>query len=227
MLSLILALAFAPSPCPMTIGIGADGALYSDRMHGWYRITLKSFENDLQTGCYNDSNPSSVTSVKVLLAAGAKKSKVDLVFTTLKRDGWERKQADVQSWSEYPNPPHQRIIAELFDYFSHRVPKALRAFQACHSSAVISQTSEGNRPETKSRSSTETTRMPCRFEIRLDDVLSTALATRSSGKARASNQKSLTHTQASLMNPWPCQGKPSQNPRWVPSPCLRLMDPMI
>jgi hypothetical protein len=105
MLSLVLALAMLPSVCPMTIGIGADGALSSSRFHGWYKVTARTIESDLRGGCYNDANPSKVTSVKVLIAPGAPKQRVDSVFSILKTKGWGRDKVDVESWRTYPRAP--------------------------------------------------------------------------------------------------------------------------
>ena len=105
MLSLVLALAMPPSVCPMTIGIGADGALSSSRFHGWYKVTARTIESDLLGGCYNDANPSKVTSVKVLIAPGAPKQRVDSVFSILKTKGWGRDKVDVESWRTYPRAP--------------------------------------------------------------------------------------------------------------------------
>jgi hypothetical protein len=105
MLALILAVSFIPSVCPVTIGIGGDGALYSDRMNGWYRVSPKSLAGNLQAGCYNDNDPSPVTSVKVFLAPGAAKPRVDLVFSILKKVGWDMKKVDVETWTGSPKPP--------------------------------------------------------------------------------------------------------------------------
>lgn len=57
-----------------------------------------------------------------------------------------------------------------------------------HSSAVISQISAMKCPETKSRSSMATTRMPCFSEILRDAVFATALGIRSTGNFRTLNQ---------------------------------------
>ncbi len=54
-------------------------------------------------------------------------------------------------------------------HYFRSVPPAVGLHRrACHSSAVISQISAGNRPETKSRSSVATMRIPCLAEIRHD-----------------------------------------------------------
>jgi hypothetical protein len=92
--------------CPMTIGVGDDGKFFTDRFHGWYMASAKTLESDLHGGCYNDSNPHQVTSVKLALAANAPKPKVDLVFSILAKEGWTREKVKVQPWSEYPKMPH-------------------------------------------------------------------------------------------------------------------------
>ena len=59
---------------------------------------------------------------------------------------------------------------------------------ARHSSAVISQSSAGSRPHTKSRSNVFTTRMPVFSEMRRDPSLAAAFGTRRTGWPRTSNQ---------------------------------------
>jgi hypothetical protein len=105
MLASILLVAMIQHPCPITIGIGRDGTLFSDRFYGWYRITPKTLESDLKGGCYNDANPSPITSVKVAIAADAPPPKIDLVFSILARDGWPKGKVNVQSWTRYPQKP--------------------------------------------------------------------------------------------------------------------------
>jgi len=106
MLAALLALGILSNPCPMTIGITRDGALYVNRMGGWYKTSLQSLDGDLRGGCYNDANPTPVTSVRLLLVAEAPKSKVDLVFSILKKDGWSRDKVSVESWDGKAPTPH-------------------------------------------------------------------------------------------------------------------------
>jgi hypothetical protein len=103
MLVAVLALALIHDVCPMTIGAGPDGKLFSGRFHGWHRITTKTLESDLHGGCYNDANPSPVTSVTIDLAPGAPKT--DELFSILARTGWSREKVKVQPWAHYPEPP--------------------------------------------------------------------------------------------------------------------------
>jgi hypothetical protein len=74
MLAVILAIGMAQNACPMTIGVGAEGRFFSHRFSGWYGTSTKSMESDVRVGCYNDANPSPVTSVRLVIAPGAPKS---------------------------------------------------------------------------------------------------------------------------------------------------------
>jgi hypothetical protein len=105
MLIPVLALAMLQGVCPMTIGVGKDGAIFTDRFQGWYQASPKTIESDLKGGCYNDANPHSVTSVKLFIAAGVPAARLDLVFSILQKDGWSRERVQVQSWDEYPRKP--------------------------------------------------------------------------------------------------------------------------
>lgn len=108
MLALVLALALLPSGCSMTIGIGADGSLFSnraDRLHGWYSIRLKTLGSDLHGGCYNDASPLPVSSVSLFIALNAPKQKVDLVLSILKNYGWNREKVNILPWNAYPKAP--------------------------------------------------------------------------------------------------------------------------
>ena len=100
----MLAAALSASTCPLTVGVNATGAMYSDRFHGWYRTSASTLRSDLHNGCYNDANPSPVTSVKVLLDPNAPKSRVDSVFTILRSEGWERNRVVVESWKGPAQP---------------------------------------------------------------------------------------------------------------------------
>ena len=69
-------------------------------------------------------------------------------------------------------------------------------------------------------------RMPCFSEMRRDAVFAIAFGTRSTWNFSVLNQKSVTASLASVISPWPCQGRPSQKPRFSCSPRIRLMDPI-
>jgi hypothetical protein len=100
-----LALAMTSSVCPMTIGIGTDGSVFSGRFHGWYKVSLRTLDSDLRAGCYNDANPSRVTSVTLFLADAAPKPRVDSVLSVLKSEGWGREKITIESWRSYPKAP--------------------------------------------------------------------------------------------------------------------------
>ena len=102
MLAFVLAIAISAGVCPMRIGIGTDGMVYTNRMQGWYKTSLKSLGLG---GCYNDFHPSSVTSVTVFLAPNAPKPKVDAVLSALKMEGWSRDKIRIDPWRNYPSPP--------------------------------------------------------------------------------------------------------------------------
>jgi hypothetical protein len=105
MILAILALAMIHDVCPITIGVGRDGQLFSDRFQGWYRVTLKTLQSDLHGGCYNDANPSPVTSIKIVVAPGSPELEMDEVLVILKKEGWSRDRVNVRSWDEYPGKP--------------------------------------------------------------------------------------------------------------------------
>jgi hypothetical protein len=106
MLAVILAIGLATNACPMTIGVGRDGTLFSARFNGWYKTSPRTLESDLEAGCYNDADPSRVTFVKLAIASQAPKSRVDLVFSILEKEGWPRARVSIESWSGYPREPH-------------------------------------------------------------------------------------------------------------------------
>lgn len=100
-----LVLALVMSTCPITLGIGTDGGLYSNRFHGWYEVSAKTVASDLRGGCYNDANPLAVTSVKLFIAPDAPKAAVDRVFSVLEKEGWSREKLTVEKWRNYPFEP--------------------------------------------------------------------------------------------------------------------------
>ncbi len=106
MLMPVLALALLQNVCPITIGVGKDGGIFSDRFHGWYKTAPKTLDGVLRGGCYNDNNPSPITSVRLVVAAGAPKLRIDLVLTILKNEGWGHDRLVLQSWDQYPSEPH-------------------------------------------------------------------------------------------------------------------------
>jgi len=105
MLVLALALGLLADACPMKIGIARDGAVYLNRMRGWYRTSPKILTDVLRAGCYNDNNPSSVTSVTLQIAPNAPKEKVDGVLSIVERAGWPKSRVTVGTWVNAPHAP--------------------------------------------------------------------------------------------------------------------------
>lgn len=105
MLALMLAIGLGTGPCPMTIGIAQDGTVFSTRMQGWYRTSQATLAADLRAGCYNDANPSPVTSVILEIAPNAPGHRVDQVCSTLKKSGWPKARIKVKTWMNAPQRP--------------------------------------------------------------------------------------------------------------------------
>jgi hypothetical protein len=85
-----------PDACPMRIQISNTGIFYTNRFSGHYRTSSKLLESDLQAGCYNDSNPTKVTSVTVSIALGAPAKSIEALYGILDRNGWPKSKIKVQ-----------------------------------------------------------------------------------------------------------------------------------
>jgi hypothetical protein len=105
MMTAILAFAVMQNPCPFTIGVGKDGAIFTNRFYGWYKTNPKTLQNVLHAGCYNDNVPQLITSVKLEFAANAPKARIDLVYSILGREGWAPERVTVRPWVQYPAKP--------------------------------------------------------------------------------------------------------------------------
>jgi hypothetical protein len=105
MLAIALALGMLTNTCPMKIGIARDGALFSTRMQGWYRTSQKTLARVLRGGCYNDANPSAITSVNLVIAPNVPKEQVDHIFLILERAGWPKSKVKVEMWTNDPQEP--------------------------------------------------------------------------------------------------------------------------
>lgn len=105
MLALALAVGMLANSCPVTIGIARDGAVFSSRMQGWFKMSEKTLASDLRGGCYNDAEPAPVSSVRVEIAPHAPKKRVDEVFAMLKKAGWPRARIKVEAWKNDPQEP--------------------------------------------------------------------------------------------------------------------------
>jgi len=89
----------------MKVGIARDGALFSARMQGWYRTSPKTLAGVLQGGCYNDNNPSPITSVNLEIAPTAPKERIEHVFSILEKAGWPKGRIQVKTWTNDPEEP--------------------------------------------------------------------------------------------------------------------------
>lgn len=105
MLAVALAIGLLTNACPIKIGIARDGTVFSDRMQGWYRTSQKTLAGVLRGGCYNDSNPSEITSVNLEIAPNAPKERVDQVFSILEKAGWPKGKVKVETWTNDPQAP--------------------------------------------------------------------------------------------------------------------------
>ena len=105
MLAVALAIGLLTNACPMKIGIAQDGAVFSNRMQGWYRTSQKTLEVVLRGGCYNDANPSEITSVNLEIAPNAPKQRVIQVFSILENAGWPKDKVRSETWTNDPQEP--------------------------------------------------------------------------------------------------------------------------
>jgi len=58
------------------------------RFNGWRVTSMHTLESDLKGGCYNDANPSKVTSVTIEGSKQAPASRLKLLYELLSRNGW-------------------------------------------------------------------------------------------------------------------------------------------
>jgi len=98
MLAFIVAIAFVhflpkvpakpTDVCPLVVEVSSTGAVFTNRFHGRNRTSLKLLASDLRGGCYNDANPSPVTSVTLQISPLAPKAIARAVSNTLEQNGW-------------------------------------------------------------------------------------------------------------------------------------------
>jgi hypothetical protein len=82
--------------CPVSIRITAGGEWMSYRFNGWRIISAETLVRDLQNGCYNDANPSRVTSVHVKPKARAPWHRVDELMGLLAEHGWPKERVQLE-----------------------------------------------------------------------------------------------------------------------------------
>jgi biopolymer transport protein ExbD len=85
--------------CPEVIQIAPNGEVFTNRFHGRYRTSMKRLESDLRAGCYNDANPSPVTSVTIEAAPNAPSDQMNRVYEVLEQNGWRRGKITVKTWT--------------------------------------------------------------------------------------------------------------------------------
>ena len=124
---------------------------------------------------------------------------------TQRQPAGSRKKADPSSFvrtrraGEFPRDDSRSEAADAGDLVFGKMTTGIRAERrkilaqrflrrARHSSAVISQISVRKRPETYSRSSVATIRIPVFSEMRREPTFTTALGARSTGNFNTSNQ---------------------------------------
>jgi hypothetical protein len=81
--------------CPVKVEIAKSGEFYTNRFSGHYKTSAKLLERDLHAGCYNDANPSKVTSVTLRIVPGAPPRAVNSLYQLLDRNGWPKSKLKV------------------------------------------------------------------------------------------------------------------------------------
>lgn len=81
--------------CPVKVEVSRSGAFYTNRFHGHYRTSAKVLERDLKGACYNDANPSKVTSVTVKVDPNAPPGAVAALYRLLEQNGWPKSKVEV------------------------------------------------------------------------------------------------------------------------------------
>jgi hypothetical protein len=74
----------------MRIEVVKSGEFFTNRFYGHYKTSPKLLESDLKGGCYNDNDPTPVSSVAVRIESGAPEARVELLFHILDRNGWPK-----------------------------------------------------------------------------------------------------------------------------------------
>jgi hypothetical protein len=98
-------ISLAQSNCTFMIGVAPDGSFLTDRFHGWYKTNPKLMEKVLQTGCYPEGGPRPISFVTLELTPSAPKTKVELAYSILARNGWPKSKLRVKVWKNYPDKP--------------------------------------------------------------------------------------------------------------------------
>jgi|GEM_PF-5499947 len=83
--------------CPLVVRVEKNGTFMTNRFSGWYKTSPALLESDLRGGCYNDSHPSHVTSVRLEISPGSPVPRLELLYRILDRNGWQKGKIAVQS----------------------------------------------------------------------------------------------------------------------------------
>jgi hypothetical protein len=90
---------FAYGPCSLRIAIAKDGSFFDILHNGTYKRSPQTLEHELHQECYNDANPSPVTSVVVEIEKDAPQPRITLLYSLLERNGWPREKIRIEPWS--------------------------------------------------------------------------------------------------------------------------------
>jgi hypothetical protein len=81
--------------CPVRVEVSRSGEFYTNRFQGHYKTSAKLLERDLRGGCYNDANPSKVTSVTAKVVPNAPPGSVQALYRLLEQNGWPKSKLKV------------------------------------------------------------------------------------------------------------------------------------
>ncbi len=83
-------------PCPLVIRLRRDGKVITYRFNGWRVTSMRTLESDLKGGCYNEANPSKVTSVTIEGSREAPPFRLKLLYEVLSRNGWSQDRTTIR-----------------------------------------------------------------------------------------------------------------------------------
>jgi len=93
--------------CAMALGIRTDGTTYELNLMNMppVRRSLKVIAQEARGGCYNDANPSAITSVTLYVEKGTTELKLHPLLNLLSAAGWQREKIHVEQWHHPPARP--------------------------------------------------------------------------------------------------------------------------
>ncbi len=95
---------YSADVCPLVIRVQANGRYLTNRFHGWYSTSSNLLVSDLRGGCYNDTDPSPVTSVTLQIAPGAPQESLATLYLLLQRQGWSKPRLNFEPWQQVGRP---------------------------------------------------------------------------------------------------------------------------